>query len=172
MKLEINIEKRHVYFLSMLIVLTGGILFVQGQGTNNFGHGAEAVDVVINDNLYDLQYAIDNGLLGGGGPNVGWVQSGNDSYYLGGNVGIGKENPTVALDVLGKIKVSSGQKVYKVTNDFCANKKIVTTEKKCTTTSCYVPFYNGYFDCNGLCQYSSSGERCTNTLLGRIVESG
>jgi hypothetical protein len=60
---NINIKKRHVYILSALIILVGSILFVQGQGTSNFGHNAYDVDVVIGGTVKPLQNAINDGDL-------------------------------------------------------------------------------------------------------------
>ena len=64
MKLEINIKKRQVYFLSTLIVLALGILFVQGQGINNYGHNSDQVEIVIEGSTKTLQESYDSGLLG------------------------------------------------------------------------------------------------------------
>ena len=61
MKLEINIKKRQVYLLSFLIVLTFGILFVQGQGISNFGHSSDQVEIVIAGTTKTLQESYDAG---------------------------------------------------------------------------------------------------------------
>jgi len=45
MEIKVNIQKKHVYLLSLLIILTGGILFVQGQSASNFGHSADDVQI-------------------------------------------------------------------------------------------------------------------------------
>ncbi len=58
---NINIKKRHVYFLSFLIIVAGGILFVRGQGSSNFGHSADDVDLVVNGASKTLQNAVDTG---------------------------------------------------------------------------------------------------------------
>ena len=80
MKLEINIKKRHVYFLSMLIVLTGGILFVQGQGISNYGHDSDDVIVTVNGVEKSLKNAINNNdiltsddVANGIGMNQAWI---------------------------------------------------------------------------------------------------
>ena len=39
-------------------------------------------------------------------PSLTWVNNGTDVNYTGGNVGIGKSNPTSKLDVLGNVKIS------------------------------------------------------------------
>jgi hypothetical protein len=46
MKIEINFEKKHLYILSLLVILIGGVLFVRGQGSS-FGHGADDVYVTV-----------------------------------------------------------------------------------------------------------------------------
>ncbi|MDP3917496.1 MAG: hypothetical protein Q8Q42_04410 [Nanoarchaeota archaeon] len=43
MQFVINVGKGHLYFLSVLFVLIGSVLFVLGQGTTEFGHSAEQV---------------------------------------------------------------------------------------------------------------------------------
>ena len=60
MELKISVEKRHVYFIGILIVVFGGILIVQGQGINNYGHDAESVYVNVNGVEKGLQERIDN----------------------------------------------------------------------------------------------------------------
>jgi hypothetical protein len=54
MKLEINIGKKHLYILSLLVVLIGGVLFVRGQGVS-FGHNAVDVYVTIEGVEKNLQ---------------------------------------------------------------------------------------------------------------------
>lgn len=63
MKLEINIKKRQVYFLSTLIVLAFGILFVQGQGISNYGHDSDQVEMDFNGVTKTLQEAYNDGTL-------------------------------------------------------------------------------------------------------------
>ncbi len=174
MEIKINVAKKHFYFFSVLVVLVGGILLVQGQGVNNFGHDSSSIDVDIGGTIYTLQEAVDGGLLGSGSSGSLWIQTGDDIYYSGGNVGVGKNNPSVALDVVGKIKASSGQKVYEITNQYCEGQKHLTTETKCDSLECYDPNFGiyGFYSCTGTCLTYSNGERCSNTLLGRIVESG
>lgn len=65
MELKINVEKRHIYFFGLLIALAGGILFVQGSGSNTFGHGARDLYVTIEGSEKSLQEAVDNGEIGG-----------------------------------------------------------------------------------------------------------
>ncbi len=45
MSVNIKIEKSHVFFLGLLIILVGGILFVQAQGGGvpNPGHGDDGI---------------------------------------------------------------------------------------------------------------------------------
>lgn len=50
-----------MYLLSVLVVLVGGILFVQGQGVNNFGHGADDLYVNVAGAEKTLQNAVDDG---------------------------------------------------------------------------------------------------------------
>ena len=59
MSINIKVEKRHIYILSFLIILTGTILFVQAQ-TPNFGHEASHVNVEFNGTTKTLQEASDN----------------------------------------------------------------------------------------------------------------
>jgi len=58
MKFEINVEKRHLYILSVLVVLIGGVLFVKGQ-SSGFGHGAEDVYVIYGEEEKNLQELFD-----------------------------------------------------------------------------------------------------------------
>ncbi len=64
MDINLQIEKRHVYFLALLIVFVGGVLFVQGQNGFTFGHAAS--DVIINVDGEDrvLQEVVDEGGFG------------------------------------------------------------------------------------------------------------
>ena len=64
MELKLNIEKKHVYLLGFLIILIGGVLFVQGQGVNNFGHGANDLYVDIGGSEKTLQAAVNDGDFG------------------------------------------------------------------------------------------------------------
>ena len=64
MELKINIHKHGLYILSLLIVVVGGVLFVQGgNGTPNPGHDASAVLININGTFMTLQDAFDGGNL-------------------------------------------------------------------------------------------------------------
>ena len=65
MELKINIEKKHMYILSVLIILIGGMLFVQGQGVNNFGHDSEDIYVDVGGGgIKTLQSAVSAGDFG------------------------------------------------------------------------------------------------------------
>ena len=64
MKFEINVEKRHLYILSVLVVLIGGVLFVKGAN-GNFGHDANDVYVMYGEEEKSLQEAIDGGYVAG-----------------------------------------------------------------------------------------------------------
>tara|TARA_Y100000310_G_C20671809_1_gene810710 strand:- start:1297 stop:1671 length:375 start_codon:yes stop_codon:yes gene_type:complete len=64
MEIKINVRKKHFYLLSLLIVLVGGILFVQGQGGFTFGHAGDDVSVVIDGAEKNLQDAVDGGDIG------------------------------------------------------------------------------------------------------------
>ncbi|MBT4576807.1 hypothetical protein HOM13_01685 [Candidatus Woesearchaeota archaeon] len=44
MNINISVEKRHLYVLSVLVLAFGAIVFVQGQGVSNFGHTADQID--------------------------------------------------------------------------------------------------------------------------------
>jgi len=43
MEVKINIGKRHLYVLSLMIVVTFSVLFVYGQGKSNPGHDADSI---------------------------------------------------------------------------------------------------------------------------------
>jgi hypothetical protein len=99
MTININIEKKHVYLLSVLIVVFGTVSFVQSQGVNNFGHDAGDVNVVLaNGTSTTLQTAVSNGWIGGGagGANL-WSDDGSGNInYSGGAVGVGGVDATPA----------------------------------------------------------------------------
>lgn len=61
MSVNIKIEKGHVFFLGLLIILVGGILFVQAQGNGvpNPGHGDDSI--YISSLQKTLKQAIKNG---------------------------------------------------------------------------------------------------------------
>ena len=44
MNINISVEKRHLYVLSVLVLAFGAIVFVQGQGVSNFGHTADQIE--------------------------------------------------------------------------------------------------------------------------------
>lgn len=44
MNINISVEKRHLYILIILVLAFGTIVFVQGQGVNNYGHTADQID--------------------------------------------------------------------------------------------------------------------------------
>ena len=81
MKLEVNIEKRHLYFFIGFIVLVMGVMIVVAFGTSSpstFGHSAEEVGAgTINNTLTILQ---------------------------SGKVGIGTTTPTTRLEVTGVVE--------------------------------------------------------------------
>ena len=52
-----------MYILSVLIVAIGSILFVQGQGVNNFGHDSNELYVTVGGVDMSLKEAINNGKL-------------------------------------------------------------------------------------------------------------
>ena len=54
-----------MYILSVLIILIGGTLLVQGVGGNTFGHNAGDLYVNLGGSEKSLQEAIDNNELGG-----------------------------------------------------------------------------------------------------------
>jgi len=110
--MQINVEKRHLYFLSLFIVVVGGVIFVTGQGVNpNPGHWA-------NDLAIDLNDGSESRLMGNflrqevcrkDGTNC------NGSYSLitqaNGKIGINQPNPQAMLDVVGTTKMSGDLKV-------------------------------------------------------------
>ncbi len=63
MEIKINVRKKHVYILSVLMVLIGSILFVQGQLSSNYGHSSNDVYVTVGGAEKNLQVAIDDGSL-------------------------------------------------------------------------------------------------------------
>jgi len=66
---QINIEKKHLYFLSLLVVLVGGVL-VYGQGSiPNPGHSAEDISISIDDETKNLGSFVNNKLCRKDGTN-------------------------------------------------------------------------------------------------------
>lgn len=68
--MQINIEKRHVFIISAILVLLAGIIIVIAVApawdtTKTVYHSASDVKVTIAGDDYSLQDAIDEGMLGG-----------------------------------------------------------------------------------------------------------
>jgi hypothetical protein len=63
MEIKINIEKKHLYILSLLVILIGGMLFVKGA-SSNFGHSASDVYVNVNGVEKSLQELVDDNSMG------------------------------------------------------------------------------------------------------------
>jgi len=62
MKIEINIEKKHLYILIVFIVLIGvGYVIAYTSDVPNPGHGGDTVLVEVNDVEKTLQNALDSG---------------------------------------------------------------------------------------------------------------
>jgi hypothetical protein len=61
MSIIIKIEKKHIYFLSLLIILVGAVLFVQAQ-TPKFGHSADNVYVNFQGSEKSLQDLVNQDL--------------------------------------------------------------------------------------------------------------
>ncbi len=55
--MDIHIEKRHLYILVSLIVLSTGILFVRGS-SSNFGHSGDDITVTVDGVEKDLNTAL------------------------------------------------------------------------------------------------------------------
>jgi hypothetical protein len=73
MSINIKIEKKHIYFLSSLIILIGVILFVQAQPPK-FGHSAKDVYVDFQGSEKTLQELVDQDLttIKGRADSNGW----------------------------------------------------------------------------------------------------
>ena len=80
MKLSIQLTKKHVFLISLLILLIGiGIVYAYGGNSpTTMEHSSGELDVVINGVTKTLQEAIDAGDLGGtsGGDITGVVAGG------------------------------------------------------------------------------------------------
>lgn len=55
-------------------------------------------------------------IIGSGGSSSQWLNDGNDIYYLLGNVGIGTNAPTQALDIIGKVQITSNGKILSISD--------------------------------------------------------
>jgi len=76
-----------------------------GVGTANPTSNLHVVgDINFTGNIYQ-----DGTIFSGGGD--GWTTSDSNVYYNTGNVGIGKTNPSVELDVFGESKISSNVEI-------------------------------------------------------------
>ena len=87
MDIHIHVEKRHLYILSLLVLIIGGVLFVRGQGSSNFGHSASDVYVSVNGEEYSLQEVID------GIYDVSWETKNVDTVYQAEETGFVVVNP-------------------------------------------------------------------------------
>ena len=63
MEIKINIEKKHLYILSLLVILIGGMLFVRGA-SSTFGHSAGDVYLNVNGVEKSLQEFVDDSSIG------------------------------------------------------------------------------------------------------------
>lgn len=52
-----------MYFLTSIILVAFGILFVQGQGISNYGHNSDQLEIKIADTYKTIQEAYDDGSL-------------------------------------------------------------------------------------------------------------
>lgn len=68
MNISIKIEKKHVYGLTVLILLVGGILFVQAQGGGVPNPGHADSSIYISEFQKTLKQAIHDGDIGGPRP--------------------------------------------------------------------------------------------------------
>jgi hypothetical protein len=123
MKIEVNISKKYFFGLLLIGLMVVGFVGVYaynsaGTGGNPavFGHSVDEMDwskkvtgnisadgFCIGDST-DKTCISDWGSLEGIGSQ--WTTLGSDIYYNGGNVGIGKANSSVKLDVNGSVSVS------------------------------------------------------------------
>ncbi len=78
MEIKINVQKKHLYFLSLLVILIGGVLFVKGQ-SGNFGHSASDVHVYVGEEEMNLQdvFAGEGGMRFDGQKACSVIHSGN-----------------------------------------------------------------------------------------------
>ena len=87
MDIHIHVKKRHLYFLSLLVLIIGSVLFVRGQ-SSGFGHSAEDVYVNVNGAEYALQEVID------GMYNASWEMKDVETVYQAEQNGFVIVNPS------------------------------------------------------------------------------
>jgi hypothetical protein len=102
MEITFKINGKWFFVFGIIILVLGGILFVNAQiiGTPNPGHDAVSVLVNIAGTSYNLQDAVTMKLIGM------WDKSGSNIYTFD-NVGIGTSSPNSDLDVFGSLQVSN-----------------------------------------------------------------
>jgi len=57
-----------------------------------------------------------------------------------------------------------------IQNAACGANAIPTTEPSCTTGQCSGGFWNGHFDCSGVCLPMQPASTCDNTPLGYLIQ--
>lgn len=164
-------KKNHIIILSLLLVLTAGIittnyanqlgaLFAEGAAPNP-GH---ALGEIEGGNDLATKTYVNDALSGISGSN--WIVSGSNIYRSSGNVGIGTVSPTVKLDVVGVIR---GTGV--VTN------RSGETRPTCNSSTEGMQWYdyaNKYSSiCNGVSwQYTSKASCDALIQSGEWIDSG
>jgi hypothetical protein len=100
--LQINIEKKHLGYFCLFLVLVGGLVVFADGLNNNPGHPWQSINELMDPTTI---CTAENGLCGSGGGDSYWSQDGSDIYYDSGEVkvidGNGFEiispNPNLAL---------------------------------------------------------------------------
>lgn len=178
--MQINIEKRHLGILAILIIIFAGIFVYAYTSVPNPGHGASSVVVTVNGSEMTLQQAIDQNKIGGGGISLNdliWCHD-NRGYWLK-DLTLTDSIPTskvgesfIRFDAYGSVKKENGKIYLRLwfidrpnSNNLCGNYDSGWVERTDTSSLFSVSYYknnyatygNNMWDCRGKVSFICDG---------------